>query len=450
MTTPNHLIGGLVITGLFGSFINLNILSSPSYIITTLIASLLPDIDYPKSLIGKVFLPFSKYINRRYGHRTITHSFIALLVSSFIFGILENSFYDQNSYTKIYFLAFTSHLILDMMTVQGVPLLYPFLKNPCVLPGNPEIRFKTGDLRTETMIFCFFLLSGVFLQPLIKNGFWTQYNRFFGTPKHLVSEFNKSKDLLLVDYIIQKGTEEMKGQGYCIEASLSRIVLLENDKIRFLDRKDCFIKEVIPQHTGKELVFKTEVLQAVSADSLNSVLSQFRIKDLSIQSNTAFNICENGFYKKMKAYETDYPKDLFVETIAITEDGKMIKSVNNPRIKTLERKLAATIKDHQNQQNAFSEKLAKLKELQSLIQTENDLAIKERMRKEIHELQKLKHPESIDYTIQELQTQILELQKLDQIKELEQKNDLLSKLKTSQSVNSFSGTLTHFLIQDPA
>ena len=44
------------------------------------LAALLPDIDHPESLIGRVFLPLSKYIQRKYGHRTVTHSVFAILI----------------------------------------------------------------------------------------------------------------------------------------------------------------------------------------------------------------------------------------------------------------------------------------------------------------------------------------------------------------------------------
>lgn len=198
MTAPNHIVGGFVITGLLGSFFNLNILASPIYIFATVAGSLIPDIDYTKSLVGKIFRPISKFLNRRFGHRTITHSLMAMFGSFLFLAFLESTFYFQTTISKIYLLGFFSHLVLDMMTVQGVPLFYPFLRNPCVLPGNPNARFKTGNLYSETMVFCFFSICIIFLQPLFENGFWTQYNRYFGTPKHLVSEFSKSDKALNV------------------------------------------------------------------------------------------------------------------------------------------------------------------------------------------------------------------------------------------------------------
>ncbi len=51
----NHVAGGLVFTGIFASFHDVNVLSSPGLISATVAASLLPDIDHTRSAIGKTF-----------------------------------------------------------------------------------------------------------------------------------------------------------------------------------------------------------------------------------------------------------------------------------------------------------------------------------------------------------------------------------------------------------
>jgi inner membrane protein len=48
--------------------------------------------------------------------------------------------------------------------LAGIPLFYPFIKNPCVLPANPEMRIRSGNIRQEGIILlCFvsnFLYAG--------------------------------------------------------------------------------------------------------------------------------------------------------------------------------------------------------------------------------------------------------------------------------------------------
>ena len=73
MKAPNHIVGGYVFTGLVSSLLGWNIFTDPVLLGVTFLGSLMPDIDHPRSLLGRSFFPISKVINRRFGHRTITH-----------------------------------------------------------------------------------------------------------------------------------------------------------------------------------------------------------------------------------------------------------------------------------------------------------------------------------------------------------------------------------------
>ncbi len=169
------------------------------------------------------------------------------------------------------------------------------------------MRFRTGNLRTETMIFSFFLLSAIFLQPLFKNGFWTQYNRFFGTPKHLASEFRKSDDALLVKYFVKKGTEEIRGEGICLEATDSKIMLLEDGRFHELNKTKYSIREVIPEHTGQSLHFEQISFMNISVDSLNTLVNAAPIQKIKVQSNNDFAIHQNNIQEIRKDFKIEYP-----------------------------------------------------------------------------------------------------------------------------------------------
>ena len=152
MSGTNHVAGGIVFTGIFASFWNINIFSKVEYLSLCTFFSVLPDIDHTRSLIGKLFYPVAKYLDRHFGHRTITHSLPTLISLAILLSILEKLFRSDLNLTLLYTLSYSSHLILDMMTVGGVPLFYPFRRNPCVIPGNPAMRFKSGDLKTEIIL----------------------------------------------------------------------------------------------------------------------------------------------------------------------------------------------------------------------------------------------------------------------------------------------------------
>lgn len=91
---------------------------------------LLPDIDHPTSKIGKRIPPISKLINVLFGHRGFTHSILAIILFAyflfFITSIIPDvllGFYIPFALGLI--VGYASHLVLDMTTVSGIPLLYP-------------------------------------------------------------------------------------------------------------------------------------------------------------------------------------------------------------------------------------------------------------------------------------------------------------------------------------
>ena len=425
MTAPNHIAGGIVITGLFGSFLGVNLLASPYYIATAVLAAQLPDIDHTKSIIGRICYPIAKVLNRRYGHRTITHSFAALILLTAIVAATT-----EGAYSTIFFLAYASHLVLDMLTIQGIPLFYPIARNPCVIPGDPNLRFRSGDLRSETMAFFFFLAMGIFLQPLMKTGFWTQYNRLFGTTKHLASEFKKSDDLLLVHYEARKGSQAITGEGYVLDAKEGRVVLLENEEFKILDKKELVIDKVLPEHTNQQFFFDTKHFVSVSEDSLNLLLLDKLIWEVEIHSNNEFEVWNEDFQQApMKQFKGEQSTNLFINeaaTNAVTL--KTYTAVANPRIVILREKLQRMQERDRQNQIAYSQLQDRISSIQQQITSTEDLVQRELWYEELKELKKEKSPTNYSNQIADLQAQIRELKKMDQLKqeagrrEVEQKN----------------------------
>ncbi|AJD93483.1 hypothetical protein JMA_41660 (plasmid) [Jeotgalibacillus malaysiensis] len=97
------------------------------------IGGLLPDIDHPGSKMGRALYPIAYVVNKLFGHRGATHSLIALILTSIL--VLLPSFLLSGMPYFLYThfaigisVGFLSHLILDMSTKSGVPLLYPFIR----------------------------------------------------------------------------------------------------------------------------------------------------------------------------------------------------------------------------------------------------------------------------------------------------------------------------------
>lgn len=99
----------------------------------SILGSLMPDIDLPSSTVGKRVKPISYLIHQFFGHRGITHTPILHILCSIFLLMLGQGL---TGIIRLIYLSFViglfaggvSHIILDAMTVKGVPLLYPFTK----------------------------------------------------------------------------------------------------------------------------------------------------------------------------------------------------------------------------------------------------------------------------------------------------------------------------------
>lgn len=100
MLGRTHISGGIVTSLLFCG-------DDMSAIVFVVIGSILPDIDHPGSMIGKN-IPL---LPRLFKHRGFTHSILFCLLMS-----LVNMWICIGCFV---------HIIMDMMTKQGVELFYP-------------------------------------------------------------------------------------------------------------------------------------------------------------------------------------------------------------------------------------------------------------------------------------------------------------------------------------
>ena len=241
MTSPNHIAAGTFFTGFWCSFWNINIFSRWEYLAATIFCSLLPDIDHPRSPIGIMFYPLAKWIDKKFGHRTITHSLAFLFTGTtiiyFTFYVLNKSQITnlKSELPLIFFFSVLSHLILDMLTIQGVPLFYPVKRNPCVIPGNQDYRFVSGKPRTELIAFFLFVFANFLCWDLYAKGFWTHYNQIFTTIEHMHFERANSPNFTLANYDFIKNSKPYKGKALIINSSEKKCELLINDTIYHLD-----------------------------------------------------------------------------------------------------------------------------------------------------------------------------------------------------------------------
>ena len=170
MNNKTHKIGGIcsgliASTMLFSNNVGVEgVLSSALIVSGATIGSLAPDIDHPESKVGRKFIlkPISIFINKVFGHRTITHSVVIsifmtmiLLFSTLLFSGIPNFIY--SNLIIGFCVGWFSHLLLDLLTVKGIPVFYPFIKKKYSL-----LKFKTN--RDEEFVsILVILITGILM-----------------------------------------------------------------------------------------------------------------------------------------------------------------------------------------------------------------------------------------------------------------------------------------------
>ncbi len=259
----NHIAGGLAFTGIFASFADVNLFSKPEYVGACVFFSLLPDIDHTRSTIGKAFYPIAKLVDRKYGHRTVTHCFPFFLAVVALVGLTERLLTNGRTLTGVAALALGSHLLFDMCTRQGVPLFLPFTRARCVLPGNPNMRLSSKAPLAEIVVFLGFCLLLTTTLPLMANGFWATVNNEFATFDHVLRESDRKSDILYL--------ETKEGQtGQVVSATPEAVILYNGRGFVKLDPKKSHPAAF--RHTGKPRGLERLEFVAIDADSLRQIV----------------------------------------------------------------------------------------------------------------------------------------------------------------------------------
>ncbi len=428
MTAINHIAGGTVFTAFFASiFFGVNILTSPFTMAATVIASLLPDVDHTRSMIGKTVFPLARWLNRRFGHRTLTHGLPCMAAVSLFTAFVEKVFFGHTTYTGIVTLAYFSHLVFDMCTLQGVPLLYPFSRSPFVLIGNPEARIRTADYRKEAVAFGIFIAAGFTLQPLFEKGFWTTYNQQFATLRHLHSEFSRSEDMLLVEYEIQEGMDTHKGVGTCIESRESEAWLLDSLG-RWIHLKDPTCRRSYPVHTHHQFRIHTQILLNITVDSLNCFLLGKTILNMDLQANQPFQYTEsNGFPKQATNYKADHiptAPQFTIHHSPSTIDTILADHSHLAAIAHLQREIAIVRHKQSAELAQYQESQQRLDEARSQYSATQDLAARQRLHEEIKGLENANPPKLDQTRIEELKSQIQKARQEAAIRQAEKREAL--------------------------
>lgn len=188
------------------------------------LGSLLPDIDTTTAGAGRYVRPLAAWIETRFGHRTVTHSLLFCAVLALAAWPLGPSV------ALALLWGVLSHLLLDTLNVNGVPLLWPWRLQFWFLP-NRSSRIRYGSPQ-ETTLAVSLALSGALLWPVSADSFGTAARRLVATPETAVTDYVKWRDtravFVEVDGFNSETQERIRGRFRVVEALGRNGVLIED------------------------------------------------------------------------------------------------------------------------------------------------------------------------------------------------------------------------------
>lgn len=196
MTAPTHTIFGLLTSAVAFSLTSSPLSRDYGAMSGAVIGSLLPDVDSPTSAMGRLVPFVSVPLERRWGHRTVTHSLLALAGAAVLAAPLLPL--SRTAYFAL-LIGYLSHLIADCATKSGVPLFYPNL-TPCVIPANDRYRVHTGSLTGEGPVFLCLILCTLAFVPISNIGLWRAIHHLMGTQEAAYADFREIETEALLSF----------------------------------------------------------------------------------------------------------------------------------------------------------------------------------------------------------------------------------------------------------
>ncbi len=261
MLAPTHSVFGIFLTLIILAVFGVQWGLHWTIILFAVLGSIIPDIDHPRSTIGRIFSFISVPLERRYGHRTITHSLIGCAIATVIFafcvlfgiwilGFIWDLDFGIWIFTWRWIAAFSisyfSHLILDMFNPRGSQMFWPDPGRD-VIPKDPKFRPRSGA-RIEVLIF-FILLALMFLSlPISKYGMTSSLRWLLATPGSAIEEFKTLKTHAFLDFngIMSETREPAAGKAEILDAQNKRLVIFYNDHVYTLS--DELAADIIASH----------------------------------------------------------------------------------------------------------------------------------------------------------------------------------------------------------
>lgn len=155
--------------------------ADPALLFVGAISSLLPDIDTSVSPAGRIFPWISCWLEQRLPHRSCTHSLLAstaVAIATYPAAVLGDV---PLSLLHAINIGYFAGWFADAFTCNGVEMFYPNSIR-CVLPGNRNLRLRTGSSAEYGLLVVAVALAIVSFNINANGGMLTQFNRLIASP----------------------------------------------------------------------------------------------------------------------------------------------------------------------------------------------------------------------------------------------------------------------------
>jgi inner membrane protein len=184
MMTLTHLaISGLMTSLMVGT-------ADPLMVSVGAIAGLLPDVDISKSPAGRVLFPISSFLEKRFPHRSCTHSILAsLAIGSVVYGLAYSAVISWRLAHAIE-IGYTAGYLVDAITKSGIQLFFP-ANLRCVVPGNRKLRLSTGSNWEYAILVLVVAVLLLVLNINTHGGMGFTFNEILATPRGIQELMNQ-------------------------------------------------------------------------------------------------------------------------------------------------------------------------------------------------------------------------------------------------------------------
>ena len=174
-------------------------------------ASILPDIDSGGSRVGRLCPPLTRFLERKFGHRTLTHSLF--LVAIFFLVLLVPVLNGYES-AACFLMGYATHPFLDTCTPNGVRLFFPFSRVRCVFPFDSSaphsFRIESGSTQDTALgiLICLACIPALYVAGV-------GYERFIRLTQHSVESAVRDYESFSPSaavYVVMRGRSGLSGE----------------------------------------------------------------------------------------------------------------------------------------------------------------------------------------------------------------------------------------------